>query len=154
MSLYSSNSIGEESQRDLVFNLLFARISGAQYLAVPPTRPSSPALLAVRRLRAGVAALFSNSHSHALFDGISRDKCKLQIRHRHEHINIYDSFQALVNSPISALPKWSRLCLVRKERLAMVCAFDIDDLNDLLKDCKRMLSELVCPQLTVMGSNL
>ena len=143
MTLYSESELGEETQCELVFHSLFAQIYRAQYLVIPPTGQPSVALLAVRRLRAGAAALFSNEHSHTLFDGTSRDKCNLQIRHRHEQINIYDSFQALINSPISTLPKWSRLCLIRKERLVMVWAYDVDDLKDVLRDCKRMLSGLV-----------
>ena len=141
MSLYTKSERREELQCDLVFHSLFARISGSQYLVVPPTEPPSAALLAVKRLRAGAAALID---SHALFNRISRDKYKLQIRHRYEHVNIYDSFQALINSPNSTLPKWSCLCLIRDKRLAMVWAYDIDQLEGILSDCKRMLSELVC----------
>ena len=141
VSLYTKSERWEELQCDHAFHSLFARISGSQYIVVPPTEPSSAALLAVKRLRAGAAALID---SNALFNRISPDKYKLQIRHGYEHVNIYDSFQALINSPNSTLPKWSCLCLIRDKRLAIVWAYDIDQLKGILSDCKRMLSGLVC----------
>ena len=137
---FQDNTLGAR-----VIQGLYGRVPGSQYLVIPSAKPSSSAtLLAVRRLRAEVAAVFSNGHSDALIDQNTGNKRLLRFRHRPEYINLYNSFQSLVNLPISELPKWSHICLLRKERLVLIWGYDTDHLKCILSESRTILSEWVC----------
>jgi hypothetical protein len=95
---------------------VFGRISESRVVNIPAS-PSTGALAAFQKLRFDIALVIANTSVDRILNGrqTARD-----YRDGDDLFQIFDSFQEFINSHSDSFNRFSCLCFIRKERVALL----------------------------------